>query len=80
LGILRACLGLFRERRQVAVLGAKQAETALFSLLFPAVDQAVVADRFPAKVGRRMPATTNELRSAPRFNATMCAAILILAV
>jgi hypothetical protein len=61
------------------VLGAKQAEPALFfPLLVRAIDQAMVADQFLGEVGRRMP-VNERVRSASRFNATMRAAILILA-
>jgi hypothetical protein len=61
------------------VLGAKQAEPALFfPLLVRAIDQAMVADQFLGEVGRRMP-VNERVRSASRVNATMRAAILILA-
>jgi hypothetical protein len=43
-----------------------------------AIDHAMVADQFLGEVGRRMP-VNERVRSASRFNATMRAAILILA-
>jgi hypothetical protein len=39
----------------------------------------MAAGRFLGQAGCRMPVKTNEVRSASRFNATMRAAILILA-
>ena len=51
----------------------------LFPLLVRAADQAMAAGRFLGEAGGRMPVKTNEVRLASRLNATMRAAILILA-